>query len=330
MRKQILVTFLVGILGFVNVAQAASFSDVNNDHQYYAAIESLKNLGIVGGYEDGTFQPENLVNRAEALKMILTSAEIQTSDADAEESTQFTDVAEGAWFGKYLGKAKRQGIVNGNPDGSFTPGRNVNRSEFIKMLLGSFGVDLSYHKSLTENIAGDVKVGDWYFPYMSYANSIGLVAPTLGNQLLPSKQLSRGECAEIIYKMLLVTKGGDAQKMLNIAESNLVSVLVKLNQNNPEDAIVKANAAVFYTEKAMEAASGDSVADGANRIARSFRGLCFAYRAGAEGNTEELQNYVNAANDLAAEAVSFDATFAGLQAKVKQIGDMLLGQTTTE
>lgn len=328
MKKQILVGVLVAIFGFTNVALAGSFSDVSNDNPYYVAIESLKNLGVISGYGDGTFGPNNLVNRAEALKMILASAEIQVPEVDTTEAIGFSDVAPNVWFLKYLKKAKNQGIVNGNPDGTFTPGRSVIRAEFIKMLLNSFGTDLSKHQNLTENVSSDVLAGDWFVPYMSYAKSIGLVSLTLDDKLLPGKELTRGECAEIIYKMLITQKGGDAQKMLNIAESQLVTVLVKLNQNNPADAIEAANAAVFYTEKAMEAAPNNNIADGANRIARSFRGLCFAYRAGAEGNQTELKEYVEAANKLAAEAVSFDNTFAGLQTKVKQIGETLLSQIT--
>jgi len=328
MKKQILIGVLAGVFGFVNVAQGASFSDVSNDNTYYVAIESLKNLGVVNGYADGTFGPNNLVNRAEALKMILTSAGIEPAEVVVGEATGFGDVGSGAWFVSYLKKAKNKGIVNGNPDGTFTPARTVVRAEFLKMLLNSFAVDLSAHQNLTVDLAGDVKVGQWFLPYLSYAKNIGLVAPNLDNKLLPSEELSRGECAEIIYKMLITQKGGDAQKMLNLTESHLVSVLVELNQNSPEEAIEEANQAVFYSEKALAATTDENsaIAKGANRIARSFRGLCFAYRAGAKSNWDELRQYVETANTLASEAVTLDSTFAGLQQKVNSIGTMLLEQ----
>ena len=48
-----------------------AFKDVNVGDDDYIAIKFLKDRNIISGYSDGTFQPGNLINRAEALKIIL-------------------------------------------------------------------------------------------------------------------------------------------------------------------------------------------------------------------------------------------------------------------
>lgn len=323
--KKIASTLVLLAVLLTPLGNVSAFSDVPETHQYYAAIESLKNLGIVSGYDDGTFKPSNTVNRAEALKMILGSAGIEVPEYDGSSSIGFTDVAPSQWFTKFLIVGKNRGIVKGNDDGTFAPAREVIKAEFIKMVLESFGTDLSHHQNPSSDLALDVKKTDWFAPYLSYAKTVGLTSPTLDNKLIPGKSLTRGECAEIIYRMLLIQNGGDAQKMLSIAESNLVDVLVYLNANDVSNAIKKADNAVFYTEKAMEAAPDENVAEGANKIAQSFRNLCLAYQAGVKENNEEVRTYVDSAKSLAAEAEALGASSA-LKSKVEEIGNVLLDQ----
>lgn len=326
MQKKLhkLTLFLLGIVFLFSPAQSLAFSDVPENHQYYPAIESLENLEIVGGYSDGTFKPSQTVNRAEALKMILNSASADVPEYDGNESIGFTDVSPNAWFTKFLIAGRKKGIVNGNPDGTFAPAREVNKAEFIKMLLETFEIDLSKHQAKTA-LSIDTTDGQWFLPYLSYSKTVGVISPTLDNKLIPGKQLTRGECAEIIYRMLLIKNGGDAQKMLSIAESHLVDALVELNANNAKNAIGKSNSAVFYTEKAMEAAPDSDTAKGAHKIAMGFRSLCLAYQAGVENNNDEIRNKVNEAKSFANEAKSFGG-FETLANKIEEIGNVLIEQ----
>ncbi len=60
---------------FVSNSVSGSFSDVPDDHPYIKAIEYLQNNDIVQGYEDGTFRPEQTINRAEFTKVLLEIAQ---------------------------------------------------------------------------------------------------------------------------------------------------------------------------------------------------------------------------------------------------------------
>ena len=319
-----LLSFLIIFTLAVPSAVAVSFEDVPENHIYYAAIESLKNLEIISGHPDGTFKPADPVIRAESLKMILNSADIEVAVEYGE--IDFPDVPEDAWYNMYLYKAVVDRIVNGNEDGTFAPSRQVNKAEFLKMLLESFEIDLSKHRNLTEGVSADTAAGDWYLPYMSYAKTLGIIFPTMDNRLEPGKDLSRGECAEIIYKLLIIETGGDTQKLLSIAEANLVSVLIEIGNNDIQAAIDSANSAVFYTEKALEKDSDTGIVKAANKIARGFLELTLGYQAGLEGRTEDLIGHVETAKDLAGQAFADDPSTQSLGQKLKAQGDILLGQ----
>lgn len=318
--------FLVLILLLGNMGVVQAFTDVSEGSTYYSAIESLANLGIVGGYEDGSFGPNNSVNRVEALKMILISAGVAVPEYDDAEVIGFSDVASGAWYMKFISEAKARGIVKGNDDGTFAPGRTVVKAEFLKMMFEAFDSDLSRHENLTDAVANDVQSGQWYAPYMSYAKTLGVITPTVEDNLLPGAELTRGECAEIIYRMLVIQRGGDAQKMLSISEADLVEVLVNLSNNNISKAMENAESAVFYAESGLAAAPDELVAQAAVQIAKGFRELTWAYQAGTENNGGAVQEKTTAAKSFAAEAVAIDSSFSSLQEKIEQIADSLLEQ----
>ncbi len=310
----------------IPLVNAASFSDVPENHPQYAAIESLKNLEIINGYADGTFGPNNPVTRAEAVKMILVSADVSIEDT-ADAPGGFSDVPGDAWFRPYTAKAKDLGIVSGYGDtGQFQPGNQVTKAEFLKILLQTFGKDLSKHNDMTTAVSPDTAAGQWYLPQLRYSKTIGIISPAVNGNLEPNKPLSRAETAEIIYKFLVIERGGETQKMLSIAESNLVNLLVELKANDLTSAMKSANDAVFYSEEALKTAPGEGIVKAANKIALGFQKLVLAYEAGVNGDAELLQQHVEEARALASEAFSDDASTQPLGQKIKLQADILIQQ----
>ena len=320
----LLFTLFIAVQGSLS-AFAQHFSDVPSSNPYYVAVESLANLEIINGNPDGTFAPDRPVNRAEALKMILNTVKVSWDDASTPD---FPDVPSDAWFFRIVGKAKALGIVNGNPDGTFAPARQVNKAEFLKMLLLGAKIDLSQHQNLTSGVSDDTSPSDWFLPYFSYAKTIGIIFPDTSNMLYPEQTLTRGQTASIIYRYLIVSNGGDVQKMLSIAESRLVSLLVQLGNNNIDAALDDANSAVFYTEQALKLSS-DGIVVAANKIAQGFLKLTLAYQAGLDGDVEKLKSLVNEANTLAGEAYNADPSTQPLGKKIKEQGAILLDQVNT-
>lgn len=322
MRKP--VTALVAIFCLCQYVLAATFSDVSDEHRHAVAIEALHGWDIISGYADGTFRPDAVLNRAEALKILLTSAGIESPERTDQSAVVYADVALTDWFARYVLPASQRGIVSGNPDGSFAPARQVNKAEYIKMMLEAFDIDLSAHydaASLSADTSGD----EWFIPYLSYAKTIGITTPDLDNRLHPAMVINRGESAEMVYKMIIVLRGGDAQKLLSIAESNIVSILVSLNQGKSNEALTYADSATFYTEKVLAISPDDTIAQGADKIARAFKKLCLAYQAAKQSEVAALAEHVAAAKTLGDEAVTIDLSFGEFRDYIYAAGDTLLG-----
>jgi len=305
---------------------AQSFSDVPLSSPDYSAIESLKNLGVIQGYSDGTFKPAQSVNRAEALKMVLLSAKVQVDPGLYD--TGFPDVKLSDWFSGYIFNAQNLKIVNGNPDGTFAPQRQVNKAEFLKMTEQAFKVDLKNYQTLEYALARDiVNVTAWYVPYLNYAKTMGIISPTIDDKLEPAKYLTRADCAEILYKMYIVQNGGQTQQLLSSAEAELVDALVQINGNNLDDALKDSQQAVFYTNNALKQEPNSNVTQGANLIAQGFENLFEAYGAGLQNNNAQLKTLTQQAIDDATQAVVKDSSLQDLAQKLQDLAKGLLKQS---
>ncbi len=173
------------------------FSDVPVDHPYYNAIIVLRYQGLLKGYEDNTFRPEQPLNRVEALKLVFEAAEITMNNGVAQ--AQFSDTEEMAWYSGYLNKAVFLEIVSGYADGTFKPGQSVNLVEFLKMLLLAQNVDLS-KVNLNQLPYADVMPGQWYSKYINYAKIHDLLHTGEDNLVYPGEALTRARAADIIYR----------------------------------------------------------------------------------------------------------------------------------
>ena len=155
------------------------------------AVEFLQQRGILDGYGDGSFKPENPINRAESIKVLLESIG-EAPDTEIEDN--FVDVPADAWFSGYVAKAKRQGIIKGYEDGTFRPAQTVNQVELLKIAFETFGIDLSDYP-ITDLIESDMNA--WYAPYLQYA---------VDNNLLETMALGEGMTREafpeVIYRLI--------------------------------------------------------------------------------------------------------------------------------
>lgn len=162
------------------------FSDTEKS-QYQKAIQYVKNKKIVEGYGDGTYRPENKINRAEFTKILILAVYSQADSEDCNKDIfKFTDTAKNEWYAPYLCLAKREGVISGYGNGTFQPSSEINLAEALKIVLLTYGVELPEAQ------------GEWYAPYWSYA---------LKNKIIPesvtsvNQKINRGEMAEIIYNL---------------------------------------------------------------------------------------------------------------------------------
>ncbi len=196
--KKITIFFIIFSFFSINIVNAQSFTDVSSSHKNYEAIETLKKYGIIQGYADGTFKPENTINRAESLKIILKGSGIETPDTNSNGG--FSDVPISEWFTPFVVKAKNLGIIKGNPDGNFLPENNLNLAESLKILLLTNGIHVS-QISFSEKPYDDIELNQWFAPYFTYASEKNLIDKKKYEKVIPGHAVTRAELAEIMYRL---------------------------------------------------------------------------------------------------------------------------------
>lgn len=193
--KRITSMLLIFVFAFTSmyiVAPAADFSDVAGDYAHYEAITALVDQGIINGYEDGTFKPENTITRAEFSKLLAVSS-APSGYTFSATTTAFPDIADmnaaHGWAVPYISYAVSTKAINGYTDGTFQPGNNVTYGEAIKMIVCTLGYAPVVDTTLTP----------WYQGYLNIANQIGL---TKNAAALGDAPANRGIVAHLIYNML--------------------------------------------------------------------------------------------------------------------------------
>ncbi|MGL5830883.1 MAG: S-layer homology domain-containing protein [Candidatus Altimarinota bacterium] len=223
MKNRIL-TILSAILLMLPVlasAQSAeSFTDVSANNKNTRAIGWLKTNGVIAGYEDGSFKPENSINRAELMK-ILVEGMGMTPDADTYKNC-FSDVKED-WYAKYVCYAQSQGWVEGYPDGTFKPAQNVNDAEALKMILESQGVSepAGYSTFYYQQVSNK----EWYYPYILTAEKLNVGGPYQLGMALP-----RSEVAEVIFRTLAI-------KLLDVNSFDMAAAEEMMSTTLPRDVV---------------------------------------------------------------------------------------------
>lgn len=100
----------------------------SDDH----CIASLSVIGLLRGYEDGSFRPDNPISRAECVVLLSRLIEVPAG------SSTFSDVPETHWASSAISAGTSAGWLSGYPDGTFRPDQNITRLEAVKMINTAF------------------------------------------------------------------------------------------------------------------------------------------------------------------------------------------------
>ncbi len=107
-------------------APTQAFPDVQSSDYFFDAVESLSAEGILSGYEDGTFRPNQPVTREQVAKIISLALGL---DIENVEDPGFSDVTDSDYFYAYIAALAGKGVLEGQADGSFGPKDNLTRAQ---------------------------------------------------------------------------------------------------------------------------------------------------------------------------------------------------------
>lgn len=272
-------------------ANGDHFEDVAPDNLYYRPIEYFASLGVVQGYKNTTtggyiFKPEQTVNRAEAIKIILAGSIKQYSFASSLSQNVFPDVKSSDWFAPYVKTAKDEGIVKGNDkSGLFDPARTVNKAELLKMIFIANSIDTAaIQNEVPGSVSADVSKTAWFYPYMLYGKEFGIIFPDPLGNFNPGKELTRGEVMDIMYNTAKILKGGSTQQLLSRTEAKIFAAITKINLQLYAEAVEVMKQGVEYADRALLAAPSETVIQEANKIAKAYKLAVEGFEAWKEKN----------------------------------------------
>ena len=188
-----LVLCVAMLLSVMVMGTGAAFTD-QDEIQNAEAVDMTSALGIIDGYEDGSFRPSNNIERSEAAKMI--SAMMNGGRDSVQETNQssYIDVlnSNDSWANKYIEYCTARGIVTGVGGDCFAPANNVTGTQMAKMLLVCLGYN-SIKESYEDSNMWSVNVNTDAVAAGLYAGieTIDMSAP-----------LSRDDAAQMIWNAL--------------------------------------------------------------------------------------------------------------------------------
>lgn len=233
-KKLFLFTILSVLVASITVAQAneINFSDVTEDSEFKDDIYDLVEKGCVSGYQNNTFQPDNQVQRVEAIKMLMNCIELPeiytektiqvpkgsqvtvgnntTTVSEDEEvkikipfsseeysDLEFSDIQQDAWYIESLKEAVIRGIIKGYDDGTIKPKNTVTKGELFTMLYRLSPEKLQEIKT-EEPLANDIASGYWFYNGLQMALENDILETDSDKNVSPSKELSRAEISKHI------------------------------------------------------------------------------------------------------------------------------------
>lgn len=202
--KRLLTAIITAVILLVFVPKTEAAGDIQGNY-FEIEIKTLNKKGIMEGYGNGYFKPNQDVTRAEFAKLIVESLELSTEGHVTESIKQLVDVKPEDWYYPYVQLAVQEGILNGYPDNTFGPNKKISRQEMAAMINRALQkknipittVQLSFsdsHMINQEVFLEDVKS----------IVSLGIMNGNTDNTFKPRTSTTRGQVAAVLTRMLNV------------------------------------------------------------------------------------------------------------------------------
>jgi hypothetical protein len=176
-------------------AAKIKFSDVGEQSFYTEGITYLVGKGILKGYDDGTFKPNQKVTRAEAAAMLAAALNLDVKNVS---SPGFSDVKADQWYYGPVAVLTKAGIITGYENGTFQPYRTITRAEMAKLLVGAYE-SLKEVKDAKLPFT-DVKNGAWYNGYIAALLEQNITTGKTAKTFAPNELVTRAEAATFLYR----------------------------------------------------------------------------------------------------------------------------------
>ena len=163
-------------------------------------LPTTEHKAYIVGYEDGTFQPDGDMTRAEAAAIFARMISEEKGEKISGNHS-FTDVSENAWYADYIGYLAKYDIIKGYEDGTFKPDAPVTRAEFTAMTVRYYDLfhDVKYPANTTKY--PDVSGSYWAVKDISYATNAKWLNGYADGSFKPDTNITRAEVVTVVNRM---------------------------------------------------------------------------------------------------------------------------------
>ncbi|WFD11114.1 S-layer homology domain-containing protein [Tepidibacter hydrothermalis] len=182
------------VVGSMGISFAASFSDVNN-HWAANQIKSLVSRGIISGYNDGTFKPDNYITRAEFISLINKAFNYKLV-----YDINYKDTSSKDWFYEDLRKAKAKGYISGYEDNTIRPNNKITRQEVAVIMAKVLNKQSGNKEYVSDRFKDSDKIADWSKKSIGALVDSKKMSGYPDGTFGPEKYITRAEAVTVIYK----------------------------------------------------------------------------------------------------------------------------------
>ena len=176
------------------------YTDLNGTHWAYDAVKALSVLGVIKGYEDGSFMPEKTVTRGEFARMLASMFRLEANAPQEGEEQKFPDVDKNAWYCASVDAVYDNGIACGDANGNFNPESEILREEMavmINRIIENKGLNVS--EKNTAPVFGDsADISDWAYRAVIKLGTYGIISGDDSGNFRPHAGVTRAEAAQAL------------------------------------------------------------------------------------------------------------------------------------
>lgn len=175
---------------------AKTFADVDGTHWAKTYIDKAVEMGIVSGYENGTFLPDKEMSRAEFATIVWNMAGKPAS----EEKLILNDVTPDDWFYPQIAWAYKNGYISGTGENEFSPNTNITREQAMTILWRYKGS--SDAENVTDRFSDCHEISEYAKSAMNWAVANNIISGTSKTELSPKTAATRAQLSAIIVRIL--------------------------------------------------------------------------------------------------------------------------------
>ena len=206
--KKILKGLLSAMVVSLSVCMANAFPDVSDNHWAAPQIKLLSEQGVIVGYPDGTFKPDDNVTRAEFASMAIKA--LGQQNTKVIQPVNFTDITEEYWAYDAIQKALYFELVSVEKDGdTFRPDDSVSRAESLSVAVNALTTEqisaLKAREVLKKAYADSHLIPEWFLIPAGKAEILGMVVVIPSEtkaKLDADRPATRAEVAAILFNMM--------------------------------------------------------------------------------------------------------------------------------